>query len=360
MQHLSFHGDGRTHVRPSGQLANSQHIAIVEANICIGFAGESCSNLYSLMVSDNFLAVLHHVAREVCLFGIGASFETTCESHQINGAHVFAQGILSWPFYIPFNRDRWRVASPNTLVYKNAVLWQQHYIGTLISLQRLAQVHAENFKFPVIGLAKDLHIIQLGIRGRVSCQENSVAKIRGAVGDMIARIPHGSADGDHRRIFEIIASEHSHRVKRLQLKILLFSSESVIQIESENFGRVIRYLQTDDFSVRLVGLGQNVFVRLDQISDLHSLTISIFSGAEDVPVEVDRFIGEGDDRGNLDFVAVLYLEVLQSFSNRVLVIVFGYVERQHGTALVRFEAFHIDVPQCARGQDSTRQLQHLG
>ena len=76
-------------------------------------------------------------------------------------------------------------------------------------------------------------------------------------------------------------------------------------------------------------------------------------------IEKYRFVGEGDDRGNLHLIAILNLEILQCLVHAFLVIGFRNVKRQHRATLMRLQTFHIDVPQCTGGQNSAGQFKHL-
>src|ERR1700757_3896779 len=105
MQHFAFDSDAPTDIVPSCELANSEHIAVVQANISIRLAGKRRGNLHSLVVPDNFFAVLDHIAGQGGLPGVSSALETACEPNQFGSAHVFTQGVSTWTLDFAFDAD---------------------------------------------------------------------------------------------------------------------------------------------------------------------------------------------------------------------------------------------------------------
>ena len=128
---------------------------------------------------------------------------------------------------------------------------------------------------------------------------------------MVPRISNFARDRNHRGIFEIVTSENSDRVKGLKHEILLFSGKSVGKIKGQNRRRIVRRVEADDFCVPAIGLRKKVFVRMNQVGQLHPFSIGVLSGAKHMTVQIDRLFREGHDWRDLDAVAVLNLKILQ-------------------------------------------------
>src|SRR6266705_3584295 len=61
----------------------------------------------------------------------------------------------------------------------------------------------------------------------------------------------------------------------------------------------------------------------------------------------------------MNFVAVVNLEGIELFLDRVSVHVRREVEGKHSALLVRYQPLYFNVPQCCRGENSSGKIEHV-
>jgi hypothetical protein len=173
---------------------------------------------------------------------------------------------------------------------------------------------------------------------------------------VIPWIAHFPGNCNHRRILEIVFAEDANGVKRFEDQVLILPRKSVPKIEGQHHGSGIGLGQPDDLGVTGGGFGQQILVRPNEIGHLHAGAIGELARAGDIPVQVNRLVRVRKDGGDLDLVSILNLEILKCLRDMLLVVGLGNIESQHGTALVTFQAFHIDMAQSAGRQHPAGEL----
>ena len=176
---------------------------------------------------------------------------------------------------------------------KHAVLRFKQNIRIGITRDGLPQVGIDHLHLAIVSLAEYLHILQFGILCSVACQEDGVTKISGAIRDVIARVADLARDRNNRRIFEIKTAKDPDGVKRLESQIGILPRQRIIKIERNNLRLVVRSAQANDLGMLLVGFWQKIAVIVNQVGDFHSITVSVFSGPKNMPIQKNGFVGEG-------------------------------------------------------------------
>src|ERR1700733_8615507 len=81
MHHFPFYCDYRSNVRPTCELANGKHVAIVQARIRIGFAGEGAPDGNAEVFSYDFGTVFDRVASQVGGFRKSSPLQSACQAY---------------------------------------------------------------------------------------------------------------------------------------------------------------------------------------------------------------------------------------------------------------------------------------
>jgi hypothetical protein len=120
----------------------------------------------------------------------------------------------------------------------------------------LTQIHAQDFKFAVIGFAEKLCVAQFSFLGCASGEINRIPQVGDSICDVVARIPYFSIHGYNWGVFEVESSEYADGIEGFERQILKFARQGIVQIESQNLRRVIGRIEPDNLGVLLIRFWQ--------------------------------------------------------------------------------------------------------
>src|ERR1019366_5725486 len=142
------------------------------------------------------------------------------------------------------------------------------------------QIYADHLELAVFSLAEDLSVVEFRIRGCASGQMNRVPQTGSPIGEMVSRVTDRPVYRDHRRIFKIKPAENPNCVKWFENKILVFSRQSIIEIEGQHDRRIIGRGQPNDLCVTLGWFRKKIAIGLDDIRHFHAIAVGEPPGRE--------------------------------------------------------------------------------
>src|SRR6266700_235735 len=107
-------------------------------------------------------------------------------------------------------------------------------------------------------------------------------------------------------------------------------------------------------------LREEFVVSSNQVLELHAIVIRVLAGMKNVAIQVDCLFAVRQDGRDMDFVAVLNVEVGERTVRFLRTIGFRKIDPKHGPALVSDDSFYLNVTKRSRSKDATGKFQNLG
>ena len=125
---------------------------------------------------------------------------------------------------------------------------------------------------------------------------------------VLARRPNFASHPNRRRRFKIKPAEDADSIEGLQLWTLCGVRESSSQVKALNAWAKVRRIESHNFGIVSGRFRKDIFIRGDEVGQLHAVAEGIASWTQDMSLQVDGVGVIRSDGEDVDQIAVLNLK----------------------------------------------------